>query len=254
MADAPKTLSEALLALQADPPTLTKNRSGHQSKYADLVQVNREVLSRLNALGVTWSCLPTLTEDGKFVLEYELEHVASTTKKSGRWPLKLAENPQQMGSATTYGRRYALLAATGIAAEDEDDDGQAASGRRTAQRAAQPRQRAAAPAEEGQTAQRAQRQPARSGQPPLPGEQPGPSTAQMGMLMGLFTKVGLKEREARLRTASTLLGRPLGSANELTRAEASDLINVLVSASESEDPAGVLAEAMAAAEAAGEGR
>ncbi|MET9303218.1 ERF family protein [Micromonospora aurantiaca] len=259
MAD-PKTLDEALAIFQANPPTLVKDKRGQvgnqKTKYADLVQVNAVVLSELNKLGVVYKTKPTLrAEDPKFVLAYQLTHVASGTSEAGEYPLKLAENPMAMGSAITYARRYVLLALTGVAAEDEDDDGQSASGR-YAQRAEQ-RQRAAAPTEGGQTAQRAARPAAasRAAQPPLPGEQPaGPSVSQMGMLMGLFGKVGLKEREARLRTASTLVGRPLESAKDLTRAETSDLINVLLSASESDDPAGVLAEAMAAAQAAGEGQ
>ncbi|NIL65027.1 hypothetical protein HCB39_29930, partial [Salinispora arenicola] len=48
-----------------------------------------------------------------------------------------------------------LLSLTGVAAEDEDDDGQGASGRRTAQRAMSSRQQPA-PARERPTAQRAQ--------------------------------------------------------------------------------------------------
>jgi hypothetical protein len=52
---APKSLDEALLMLQADLPTLVKDKDGqvgHQkTKYADLVQVNAVVLKRLNALG-----------------------------------------------------------------------------------------------------------------------------------------------------------------------------------------------------------
>jgi hypothetical protein len=36
--------------------------------------------------------------------------------------------PQQMGSAITYARRYALMAVTGVFPSNEDDDGKAASG------------------------------------------------------------------------------------------------------------------------------
>ncbi|MET8265962.1 ERF family protein [Micromonospora arida] len=217
-------ISEVLLELQADPPVLTKNKSGHQSKYADLVQVNEQVLSRLNELGVIWSCLPTLAEDGKFVLEYELEHVASATKKSGRWPLKLSDNPQQMGSATTYGRRYALLAVTGIAAEDEDDDGQAASGTRTAQR--QQRQQRPQPAPTGQaTAQRAQR-PAAG--PPLPGENAnGITDAQQRKLHASLRDAGKADREAGLTFIGGVVGRQITSTKDLSAAEASRVIDTL---------------------------
>lgn len=250
-----KSLAEALAAFQVDPPVLTKNRDGQvgnqRTKYADLVQVNKQVLARLNELGVIYTTAPTLLDDGKFVLQYELKHVPSGDALGGRYPLKLSENPQQMGSAISYARRYVLLALTGVAAEDEDDDGQAASGRRYAQRA-QPPRRQAAQAEDRPTAQRAQR-PARAAGPALPGEAgPGLSPAQRGMLLGLFGKVGIDDRDARLRTASTLVGRTLGSANELSKSEASALIDVLQAAAESGDPAGVLAEAMTAAAGAGD--
>ena len=42
----------------------------------------------------------------------------------GGVPLILIKNDMQgLGSAITYARRYGLMAAVGIAAEDEDDDG-----------------------------------------------------------------------------------------------------------------------------------
>ncbi|MEU7677921.1 ERF family protein [Micromonospora taraxaci] len=221
------TISEVLLELQADPPVLVKDKKGQvgnqKTKYADLVQVNEQVLSRLNELGVIWSCLPTLTDEGKFVLEYELEHVASATKKVGRWPLRQSDNPQQMGSATTYGRRYALLAVTGIAAEDEDDDGRAAAaGGRTAQRQQRPQ---AAPTGQA-TAQRAQRPAA--AQPPLPGENPnGITQPQQGLLHKLLNDMGKGERDAGLGYISTVLRRDVTTTKDLTKADAKQVIDRL---------------------------
>ncbi|MFV2094857.1 ERF family protein [Micromonospora sp. LOL_014] len=215
---APTNINEALLALQADPPVLTKNKNGHQSRYADLVQVNREVLSRLNALGVVWSCLPTLTDEGKFVLDYALVHVASGSKICGQWPLKLSENPQQMGSATTYGRRYALLAVTGIAAEDEDDDGQAASGRQVAQRRQQARptaRRASGPA------------------PALPGEDKA-----RGKMFALLREADLGDRDAGLAFIGEALARPVESTKDLTGDEVSTVIDRLTAYLEQSEPGG----------------
>jgi hypothetical protein len=236
-AQAPKTLDDALLAFQADPPVLTKNKAGHQSKYADLVQVNSQVLSRLNALGVTFSSSPTMTDDGKFVLEYELRHVASGTTRGGRYPLKLSDNPQHMGSAQTYARRYVLQALTQVAAEDEDDDGQAASGRAVAQRAA-PRQRSAIkPAE--RTAQRA-------AAPPLPSDGPEPYTAaQRAKLMAGFGQVGIDDRAERLDICSRIVGRDLQSANDLTKPEAARVIDALEKSAATDNPLLALAETTA---------
>lgn len=45
-----------------------------------------------------------------------------------RWQITATKNdPQSLGSALTYFRRYSLCAAVGITAENEDDDGNAAS-------------------------------------------------------------------------------------------------------------------------------
>lgn len=235
MSEAPKNLGEALLALQADPPILRKNKAGHQSKYADLVQVNEVVLSRLNALGVIFTSAPTMMDDGKFVLRYELTHVASDTKEAGRYPLKLSDNPQQMGSAITYARRYVLQSLTQVAAEDEDDDGQAASGRRTAQRAPQPARQA--PAKQAtRTAQRA-------APPPLPSDGPQPITApQRAKLMAVFGELGIADRGERLDISSKVISRNLGSANELTVQEAKKLIDTLEEAGKQESPVLWLAE------------
>jgi hypothetical protein len=248
MAD-PKSLDEALAIFQASPPTLVKDKQGQvgnqRTRYADLVQVNAVVLAELNKLGVVYKTKPTLrAEDPKFVLAYELRHVPSGTSEAGEYPLKLSENPMQMGSAITYARRYVLLALTGVAAEDEDDDGQTASGR-YAQRANQTRQRAASGQ---QTAQRGQRYAGQGDGPPLPSNGPaGLTPQQRGMVQALFGRVGVQDRAARLNIAAQLAGRPLESSNELTKAEASALIGALDHASKQDDPGAALAEALAAA-------
>ena len=225
----PQTLDEALALFQADPPVLTKDKAAHQSKYADLVQVNRVVLARLNALGVIWKTKPTLLDDGKFVLEYELLHVASGDSDGGRWPLKLSENPQQMGSQVTYARRYSLLAITGVAAEDEDDDGDQASGRRTAQRAPQARQAQPSAAAGQRTAQRRPAGP----QPPLPGEEPdGPiGQDQHRHMHALWRELGFsgdENRDNRLAITAKIVGLPdLQSSADLTRAQGDTVITAL---------------------------
>jgi hypothetical protein len=235
----PKSIDEALLMLQANPPVLTKNKDGQvgnqKTRYADLVQVNAQVLSRLNALGVVWKCRPDLLlPDYRFVLKYELRHVASGTAEAGVYPLK-GENAMQQGSAITYARRYALLAVTGIAAEDEDDDGDSASGRQTAQRATQQRAAARGGGREqagGQTAQRAAQRP-RGGRPPLPGEDPdGPvGKDQHGHMRALWRDIGYDgdaNRDNRLAITAKIVGLPdLESSADLTRAQADAVIDAL---------------------------
>lgn len=223
----PKTLDEALAALQADPPMLVKDKSGQagnqKTLYADLVQVNKVVLAKLSELGVIYVCAPTLQDDGKFVLAYELLHVASSTRRAGNYPLKLSENSQHMGSAISYARRYVLLSLTGVAAEDDDDDGYAQNARPTAQRA--PRAQAAQRPVGGQgaTAQRS-----RAGAPPLPGEPEMISREQQSMMFGLFSKTDMSDKDSMLGFIEQQIGRRVESRGELTKADARKVIDALL--------------------------
>ena len=238
----PKDLDEALLMLQADLPVLVKDKAGQvgnqKTRYADLVQANAVVIPRLNALGLIWKTKPTLRdEDPKFVLSYVLKHVPSGECEEGFYPLKLADNPQHLGSAITYARRYALLCVTGIVSDDEDDDGQAATGQRYAQRAAaqRPRQQAprttadAAPADGQRTAQRR----TQAARPPLPGEDPdGPvGQDQHRHMHALWRELGYggdENREQRLTITAKILGLPdLDSSADLTRRQADTVIAAL---------------------------
>jgi hypothetical protein len=220
----PASLDDALMQLQADPPVLLKNRDGQvgnqKTRYADLTQVNREVLARLNTLGVAYICRPHL-DGAQFGLHYRLVHVASGEHVDGVYPLRLSENPQQMGSAITYARRYVLLALTGVAAEDEDDDGTASRG--VAQRARPAA--AAAPATNGRTAQRSA---GRAGPPPLPGEDgDGITDAQQRKLHAVLRQKGVSDRDTALGRIGDLLDRPIDSTRSLSRREAARVIDAL---------------------------
>lgn len=236
----PKNIDEALHVLQADLPVLTKDKDGQvgnqKTKYADLAQANEQVLSRLNALGVIWVCKPTLLppDYARFALDWELKHVASDTAKTGFYPIK-GDTPMQQGSAITYGRRYALLAVTGVVAENEDDDGGAASGQQYAQRATQQRVAARGGGREqsgGQTAQRAAQRP-RGARPPLPGEDPnGPvGQDQHRHMHALWNELGFggdENRDSRLTITAKIVGLPdLQSSADLTRAQADAVIAAL---------------------------
>lgn len=127
------SLAEALTAFQLELPYLGKDntakvegkegKAGFVYKYADLADVSRLVLPLLAKHGLSFSAKPTIDEAGRFVLAYTLRHVGGE-EDSGSYPLPTA-TPQQVGSAITYARRYALCAVTGVA-PDADDDGHAA--------------------------------------------------------------------------------------------------------------------------------
>jgi hypothetical protein len=220
----PKNIDEVILLIQQNPPILVKDKAGQvgnqKTKYANLEQVNEKVLPRLNELGTTYVCLPNMQDDGKFALEYELKHVPSGTVKGGKYPLKLSENPMQMGSAITYSRRYALLSVLGIVAEDEDDDGRGANDQPTAQRAHRQQQAAG-------NRPSAQRQ--SGGAPPLPGEQDLISQPQMAKMQAMFAEQGITTIEAKKAYLEGVVGHPLGSTKELTKDEAKAVIDRLES-------------------------
>lgn len=96
-----------------------------KSKYCDLsgaLDAVRDALST-NGLAIVQS-----TDAGdQLVLHTTLLH-ASGEWISGTYPITAVKtDPQGIGSAVTYARRYSLMALLGIAAED--DDGEAAHGR-----------------------------------------------------------------------------------------------------------------------------
>lgn len=105
----------------------TSSNSHFKSKYADLAAVIEAVLPALHANG--FGLMQPPHSDGDIVqVETLLVHESGGYIRSclGLRPSK--SDPQGVGSAVTYGRRYALQSIAGIA--PEDDDGNAASGPR----------------------------------------------------------------------------------------------------------------------------
>lgn len=91
-----------------------------KSSYADLASVweaCRDALSK-NELSIAQT---TELNDGSIVLKTILMH-SSGESISGVLPIILGEKAtsQQLGSAITYNRRYALAAIVGVAPEDDD--------------------------------------------------------------------------------------------------------------------------------------
>lgn len=98
-----------------------------KSSYADLAAVMaacREPLSKNNL-----AIIQTTQYEGEQTwLETTLAHSSGQWMRS-RYPVRPIKNdPQGVGSALTYARRYALMSMVGVVASD-DDDGEAAVGR-----------------------------------------------------------------------------------------------------------------------------
>lgn len=124
----PSGLAEALAAFQAELPKLPKSKTAKTGTfdydYADLAEASLIILPLLAKQGLSFSSKPTVL-DGRPVLVSTLRHVSGESDEA-IWELPPKGSPQQIGSAITYGRRYTLCAMTGVAAGDEDDDGQRA--------------------------------------------------------------------------------------------------------------------------------
>lgn len=96
-----------------------------KSKYADLASVIDAAKKPLSDNGLAVVQIVDTDADGLIYLESTLLH-SSGEWISGRYPIRpIKTDPQSVGSAITYARRYAFSALTGIAADD--DDGNAAS-------------------------------------------------------------------------------------------------------------------------------
>ena len=103
-----------------------------KSKYANLEEVIRVVKTAFEANGLSFVQFP-ISGEGTAGVETIILH-ESGEFISNEFMLKCSKaDPQGMGSAITYARRYGLQSACGI--PSEDDDGNAASAPMSKQRA-----------------------------------------------------------------------------------------------------------------------
>lgn len=118
-------LITALSKAQGSFTTVSKEGKGNYGTYVKLDTIHEMALPVLAANGLAWITLPTYDESGEPILEYKLLHTSGETIE-GKMRMYVSQpNSQQMGSAITYARRYAICAVLGIVG-DEDDDGQSA--------------------------------------------------------------------------------------------------------------------------------
>jgi hypothetical protein len=187
-------LAEALSKAQSEITNALKDKDNHffKSTYADLASVwdaCRDPLSK-NGLSVTQPLSMDL--NGRMILTTLLMH------SSGEWissmvpvvPVK--QDPQSVGSAITYMRRFSLSALVGVAPSekpteqdiDDDDDGNAASGRGV--QAPIAKAPAVASPVKPKTVSEA---------PKAPAAVKGPSPAQLAKLFALAKEKGLHNKQ-----------------------------------------------------------
>lgn len=127
-----KNISAALVKAQKafGPALKTANNPHFRSKYADLSSCVEAVIDGLNNNGIALMQNCHECADG-VIVETVFLHESGEQISAGKLHVPAAKHdPQGYGSAITYARRYSLMAACGIA--PEDDDGNAASKRKTA--------------------------------------------------------------------------------------------------------------------------
>lgn len=194
-------LAAALVAAQAamvNAPKETKGQVGSQVRfYTDLPTLTDLVRPILAAHGLAYVQLPTSAPAGHVGLTTRIVHT------SGEWledefQMPCGQNGAQgVGSALTYSRRYALMAALGIAAED--DDGAAAS----------------------------QRPQNRRGAAQSPAPRTGPTEAVTKRAMAMFKEYGIEDRDERLQLTAYACKRDVKSWSDVTAKEADAVLSLL---------------------------
>ena len=122
-----KEIASALVKAQkAFGPALKSSTNPHfKSRYADLAACVEAVVDALNANGIALVQQSHECADG-VIVETVFVHESGETFSSGRLHVPATKHDAQgYGSALTYARRDSLMAACGIA--PEDDDGNTAS-------------------------------------------------------------------------------------------------------------------------------
>lgn len=133
-------LAKALAAAQAEmKPAAKDSENPHfKSKYADLEAIN-EAARVLSKHGIAIMCVPSGWTENRIIVRGLLIHTSGQSMEGVlEMPVSQPNNPQAVGSALSYSRRYLIASLANIAAGD--DDGNAASeGATNEPKKAQPR-------------------------------------------------------------------------------------------------------------------
>jgi ERF superfamily len=124
-------LATALIAakLKFKPIAKTKTNPHYKSKYACLDSILDAISDALSASGLLL-IQPTEIENGIPILKTILIHAPTGDRFESILPLPVLTDPQKLGSALTYYRRYGICNLLAIS-PDEDDDGSKCSNSQT---------------------------------------------------------------------------------------------------------------------------
>jgi hypothetical protein len=117
----------AFIAFQADMPSVPKdgNNPHFKSKYATLGAITEATRPHLAKHGLGHTQFMS-NKDGYQLIVTRIMHTSGQWMEDDGYILNPTKNdPQGMGSAVTYARRYTLGASLGIITEDDDDGNKA---------------------------------------------------------------------------------------------------------------------------------
>lgn len=130
--------SRSLAQFQAQIPAIpkrqtatvrSKNGGSYSYNYADIADIQRAIAPRLADCGLSVTFDTTQAAD-VLTVACIVHHIDGHSERAS-FPVPIdraarMNASQQLGSALTYGRRYALCAALGIVTAEDDDDSQSA--------------------------------------------------------------------------------------------------------------------------------
>lgn len=208
-----QTLAQAVVAALAelddprkDQTATVETRGGgsYTYSYADLASVMGQVRPVLARHGLV-VIQPTAADAGGVTVWTKLLHTSGDALVSPPFRMAATGTPQAVGSAVTYARRYSLLAALGLATEDDDGSNADVASATNARRTTHARRRA----------------------PVAPTTAPDRQRATAMALAADLGLGGTANRAARLDRWSQILGREVTSWNDLEPAERSRVIDVM---------------------------
>ena len=125
-----KSILKALASFQASCPPISKGEDNpfFKSRYATLDTIQKTIQPHLQSSGL---CVTqaVVSVDGLIFVESKVWHVESGEFLSSVFPVVVSkQSAQEYGSAVSYAKRYSLSGLLNLIIQDEDDDGNRASG------------------------------------------------------------------------------------------------------------------------------
>lgn len=129
---AKKAYHQAMAQFKANPPKIEKDKNVAYKEvrysHASLANVCEKVNAELSKHGLSASWIPKQNNEGISItckITHILGHSEEATLSAPADTSGSKNSIQAIGSTITYLQRYTLFSATGLAANDQDDDGKA---------------------------------------------------------------------------------------------------------------------------------